>query len=202
MTDKSINKKNKILIVSVVVAFLSPVILSWYVFNYTDFLKVRGTSNHGALVVPPVPIENLSLIDPFQSDRKETLHGKWSMVYIAETCDEVCIENVYRMRQIHSSMDKHSLRVQRVLFLTDQDINGLSELLTNYAGQQVINTDLIESNTLLDKFRLNSSDNPIQERRTYIVDPLGNLMMSFEPQANPRDIMSDLKKLLRASRIG
>jgi hypothetical protein len=66
----------------------------------------------------------------------------------------------------------------------------------------VINTDLIDTNALLDKFRLTSSDNPLEARRIYIIDSLGNLMMSFEPDANPRDIMQDLKKLFRASRIG
>jgi hypothetical protein len=78
----------------------------------------------------------------------------------------------------------------------------LSDLLVNYAGQQVINTDLIDTNALLDQFRLTSSDNPLEARRIYIIDSLGNLMMSFEPDANPRDIMQDLKKLFRASRIG
>ena len=49
---------------------------------------------------------------------------------------------------------------------------------------------------------LNDSDNPLNAHRLYIIDPLGNLMMSYEPDVNPRDIYKDLKKLLRGSRIG
>ena len=202
MSEESRNKRNKITIVLVVLAFNSPLILSWFVFYHTNFLENRGMSNHGELIVPPRPIVDLSLIDPIKVDRKESLHGKWSMVYVTRSCDKLCVDNVYRMRQIHIAMDKHSLRVQKVLLLTQQHAMELSDLLVNYAGQQVINTDLIDTNALLDKFRLTSSDNPLEARRIYIIDSLGNLMMSFEPDANTRDIMQDLKKLFRASRIG
>lgn len=202
MSEESRNKRNKITIVLVVLAFTSPLILSWFVFYHTNFLENRGMSNHGELIVPPRPIVDLSLIDPIKVDRKESLHGKWSMVYVTRSCDKLCVDNVYRMRQIHIAMDKHSLRVQKVLLLTQQHAMELSDLLVNYAGQQVINTDLIDTNALLDKFRLTSSDNPLEARRIYIIDSLGNLMMSFEPDAHPRDIMQDLKKLFRASRIG
>ena len=202
MSEEIKNNKNKIILILVIVAFLSPVVLSWVIFNYTDIVENRGTSNHGDLITPPRPMEDLAMIDPINADRKESLHGKWSMVYVAETCDDVCMKNVYRMRQIHIMMDKHSLRVQKVLFLTAQQASELSSKLVDFAGQQVINTDLINTGALLEKFRLLSSDDPLTQHRIYIVDPLGNLMMKFEPDANPRDIMTDLKKLLRASRIG
>lgn len=202
MSEEVKNNKSKIILILVIVAFLSPVVLSYVVFNYTDVVEKRGTSNHGDLITPPRPIEDLVMIDPINPDRKESLHGKWSMVFVTGTCGEICMENVYRMRQIHLMMDKHSLRVQKVLFLTTQQASELSSQLIDYAGQQVINTDLINTSELLDKFRLLSSDDPLTQHRIYIIDPLGNLMMKFEPGANPRDIMTDLKKLLRASRIG
>ena len=202
MSEAGNNKNNKIILIIVVIVFASPLILSWYVFNYTNFLQNRGMSNHGELIVPPRPIVDLSLIDPIKVDRKESLHGKWSMVYVTRSCDKLCMDNVYRMRQIHIAMDKHSLRVQKVLLLTEQTASELTEMLVDFRGQQVINTDLIDAYILLEKFRLTTTDNPLEAGRIYIIDPLGNLMMSFEPDANPRDIMQDLKKLLRASRIG
>jgi len=202
MSEEDNNKKNKITLVLVVVAFLSPVVLSWVVFNYTDIGEGRGTSNKGDLITPVRPIDNLAMIDPMNADRKETLHGKWSMVFVTDTCADVCMDNVYRMRQIHMMMDKHSLRVQKVLLLTAQSPDELTSHFTDFAGQQVVNPDLVDVEILLDKFRLEASDSPLTNSRIYIVDPLGNLMMKFESDANPRDIMTDLKKLLRASRIG
>ena len=38
--------------------------------------------------------------------------------------------------------------------------------------------------------------------RIYVVDPLGNLMMSYPAGADPNGIRKDLARLLRVSRIG
>jgi hypothetical protein len=200
--EVEVKKNNKLTIVMVVLMFTSPLILSWYVFNYTDFLEMRGMSNNGQLIDPPRPLGDLTLLDPFKNDRKDSLFGKWSLAYVAANCNKACMDNVYLMRQTHVSMDKHSLRVQKVLLLTEQPVGELKELLAEFKGQQIINNDLIDVDELLNKFRLNESDKPLDAHRLYIIDPLGNLMMSYELGANPRDIYKDLKKLLRGSRIG
>ncbi len=36
----------------------------------------------------------------------------------------------------------------------------------------------------------------------YVVDPLGNLMLRFPRDADPRRMMKDLSRLLKASRVG
>ncbi len=200
--NENINKSNRLTIILVVVMFVSPLVLSWYVFNYTDYLEMRGMSNKGDLIEPVRPLGDLALIDPSNSERKDTLFGEWNLVYVTGTCDKTCMDNVYLMRQIHASMDKHSLRVQKVLLLTNQATSELKDKLVEFKGQQIINADLINVNEMLKNFRLNDAKDPLKTNRIYIVDPLGNLMMSYEPNVNPRDIYKDLKKLLRGSRIG
>ncbi len=204
MGEEDIVKKsnNKLTIILLVVMFLSPVILSWYVFNYTDFLEARGMSNKGELIDPPRPLGDLALIDPLNDERKDSLFGKWTLAYVTQSCEKTCLDNVYRMRQIHIAMDKHSLRVQKALLLTDQSVDELKEMLVDFRGQQIFNTSIIDVNELLKQFQLGEEDNPVEAARIYIIDPLGNLMMSFKPDADPRDIYNDLKKLLRGSRIG
>src|SRR5690606_19236923 len=49
---------------------------------------------------------------------------KWSMVYIADQCDNTCDARLHDMRQIHVSLAKHIPRVQRVLMTTSTDIAG------------------------------------------------------------------------------
>ena len=202
MDAKNPNKKNKIIIAAIIIVFTGPLILSWFIFNHTDFLEARGTSNYGQIITPPILLEDFSLVDPTNLERKNTLYGKWSMIFVAESCDEICMENVYRMRQIHMGIGKHSLRVQKVLFLTNQHPGELSKLFIKYAGQQVINTDSVDLGALLDKFRSEKVINPTKAGHIYISDPLGNLMMSYPSDINPKGILKDLKKLLRASRIG
>ena len=202
MEKDEIKKSNRITIVLVVLLFVSPLFLSWYVFNHTDFLEARGTSNNGDLIVPVRPIGDLALIDPYNNERNDSIYGKWNLVYVTDSCDKQCEENIYIIRQTHLSMDKHSLRVQKVLLLTEQPIDQIKGMLTNFRGQQIINNANINVYDVLEKFRLNEADNPLKANRLYIVDPLGNLMMSYEPGINPRKIYKDLKKLLRGSRIG
>jgi hypothetical protein len=43
---------------------------------------------------------------------------------------------------------------------------------------------------------------PLISGRIYLVDPLGNLMMSYGSRSEAKGILSDLKKLLKLSHIG
>jgi hypothetical protein len=46
-------------------------------------------------------------------------------------------------------------------------------------------------------------DAPVMaSQRVYIVDPLGNLMMYYQPDADARGMLKDLQKLLKFSKIG
>jgi hypothetical protein len=36
----------------------------------------------------------------------------------------------------------------------------------------------------------------------FLMDPLGNLVMYFEPETDPSDMVGDIKRLLNLSRIG
>ena len=194
-------KKNRLILVVITLAFLSPIVISWWVINYTDVVSAGGKSNYGDLFEPPRPIENLGLYDPV-AEKEYELHGKWSLVYLADRCDQACLDNLYRMRQIHIAMDKHSLRVQRILVFLQQEAADLSLVFADYAGQRVINTDLGARQKLISLFKKSEDDAPLTQQRLYIIDPLGNLMMSYPADINPRGIMKDLKKLLKTSRIG
>lgn len=193
-------RKNRVLIIVIVAAFLSPVVLSWWMLNYTDVVADGGKSNYGDLIDPPTSITDLDLHEPL-ANKDYKLHGKWNMVYVSKTCGERCMANLYRMRQIHIAMDKHSLRVQRVLIIEDDMQQDYTTLFSDYAGQRVVK-DVTDKQRLIDQFKITETDNPANQNRIYIIDPLGNLMMSYPPDINPRGIIKDLKKLLRSSRIG
>jgi hypothetical protein len=40
------------------------------------------------------------------------------------------------------------------------------------------------------------------ESAIWIIDPLGNVVLKFEPSINPTLILRDLKKLLKLSKVG
>ena len=195
-------KKNSLIMGVITLAFLSPLLVAWWSLNFTDVIAAGDKSNHGDLISPPRPLADLPLHDPVAA-RDYQLHGKWNLLYLGDRCaGETCLDSLYRMRQIHAAMDKHSLRVQRVLLLREQDSAALKSILTPYAGQRIIKANAAARARLIPLFKLGADDEPLLTRRLYIIDPRGNLMMSYPPAADPRGIIKDLKKLLKASRIG
>ena len=44
--------------------------------------------------------------------------------------------------------------------------------------------------------------NPFSQPGFLIADPLGNIILSYQGEIDPKKILSDIKKLLRASKIG
>ncbi|MDH3748200.1 MAG: hypothetical protein OER97_08325 [Gammaproteobacteria bacterium] len=42
----------------------------------------------------------------------------------------------------------------------------------------------------------------LREGGYYLIDPQGNLVMYFHPELAPRDMVDDIKRLLKLSRIG
>ena len=195
--------KNRVTVIVIVLIFIAPLAASWLLLNYTDIAEQRGTDNHGDLITPPRPLPNVKLIDPISEANNGHLYGKWSMLYIAgNSCDQVCIENLYRMRQVRLATGKHYQRVQRVLLLEHADTSALAQIFSNYSGQLLMSTDDINMEKFLDNFRFEQTENPADKHRIYLIDPLGNLMMRYSPDTNPSGIIKDLNRLLRASRIG
>lgn len=194
-------QKSTLTLVAIIVAFLGPIAFSYWLTGQQEVLDAQGNSNHGDLITPLIPVDDLKLLDPVAS-KEYQLHGKWNLVYVTDVCDQACMNNLYRMRQIHIAMDKHSLRVQRVLLMTQAEAQSLMPQLNEYAGQRVIVEPGLDKELFLRKFEIANGDLPIEAQRLYIIDPLGNLMMSYPPDINPRGIMKDLKKLLKFSRIG
>jgi glutathione peroxidase-family protein len=47
-----------------------------------------------------------------------------------------------------------------------------------------------------------ASDLKDQQAAIWVIDPLGNVVLRFEPEINPTLILQDMKKLLKLSKVG
>lgn len=156
--------------------------------------------SHGDLVTPPVPLNvpgklmNAQgiYVDP------ELLKDKWSMVYIAHDCEATCAERLHVMRQLHASLAKDIKRVQRVLIVNEDDVR---EIHQQYPDLLIFNQPEPELAALRQQFDLQDQP-PGSDRRIYLVDPLGNLMMSFPESIPAADIRKDMIRLLAYSWAG
>jgi hypothetical protein len=54
----------------------------------------------------------------------------------------------------------------------------------------------------IDQFILPEAPDPLMAQRVYILDPIGNLVISYPPDQKAEHILKDLKRLLHVSHIG
>lgn len=203
MTAQAVNKRgSRIALMLLALLFSAPLLLSWALFYFVVPSQGSGTASYGDLVIPPRHLPNAGLLDPAQVIYGAELHGKWTLFYIClETCDEICTDNLYQMQQIRLAMGKNAYRVQRALMADSGTLpESVLVRLRDYPGQLVLYDDAGAG--FIDKFRMSMSDDPVSAARLYIVDPLGNLMMSYPAKRDPIGIIKDLKRMLKISRIG
>lgn len=175
--------------------FFAPLAVSFLIYYGTNW-RPAGDTSHGDLITPARPLSQATLPMP---DGKTTaadfLKGKWSMVYVGGgSCADECRRALTDMRQVRLALNEEMPRVQRVFLYNgtccDEQYFGVEQLGLIRAA-----LDTPEGATLLALF-------PDGAGRTYLVDPLGNLMMSYEPGAPAKGMLEDLKKLLKYSHIG
>ena len=98
------------------------------------------------------------------------------------------------MRQTRLALNKDMTRVQRV-FLATGNCCDRAYLDTEHPGLTVARADNDAGATLLASF----PDPTGADGSIYVVDPLGNLMMRHSPPSAPtKDLLEDLRKLLKA----
>lgn len=150
------------------------------------------TSNNGELLEP---FASLAEEVP-GSEVLERGRGSWLLLYTNNgECADTCRDALYTMRQGRQMLGKEQNRLLRVflhgatspdtVFITDEH-QGL--ITTQEAG--------------LSDFLNNKKPTELPDGGYYLVDPLGNLVMYFRPDLNPSEMVDDIKRLLRLSRIG
>jgi hypothetical protein len=175
--------------------FLLPLAVAFYVYYGTSW-RPAAHVNHGTLIAPVHPLPAVALPPVPPGAAVTAFHGQWTLVYIGSgACDDACRDSLYLMRQTRTALNTDMARVARVFLVTGQCC-ALGFLTREHPGLVLIDASGAAAAPLLQQF-------PAQRERTlFVVDPLGNLMMSYDAKSNPRGLLEDLQKLLRLSQIG
>ncbi len=122
------------------------------------------------------------------------LRGKWLMVHVGgAACDAACAYRLYLSRQVRTAQGKDQSRIERVWVLTDAQAPDAA-LLKTHPGLIVWRP--------ADRGFVAQFPGVGEGDQLYVVDPLGNLMMRFPAEPDPKRMMKDLRLLLKASQIG
>lgn len=184
------------------VSVLIPSVRDWI----GDNIAPSRTKSYGELVNPPRPLDQVNFV-AYQSDidSLEKIKSKWSMFYLVrDKCDQVCNENLIKMREARYAQSGNALRISYYLIFTDKiDSEFISQHMQEHPRLMVLMlADKSKSNEFINQFKIEETVDVIESHRVYLVDPIGNLMMSY-PMGFHRDgLLKDLKKILHYSQIG
>ncbi|MGM0481936.1 MAG: hypothetical protein ACQEQZ_08395 [Pseudomonadota bacterium] len=178
----SLNRSRRTLLI-VLVAFLLPVIVAWIILDQHWY---QAGTNKGTLLANPISLPET-----------DALPEGWKLAYIApQQCDSSCQSALYVMNQIDVALGKDTDRVTPVVLAAsspDATKAHTKNFTINHtrAPQLVAELDELPTDSL------------------FIVDPLNNVMLYYPTHANReemilegKNVLADLRKLLKLSRIG
>jgi cytochrome oxidase Cu insertion factor (SCO1/SenC/PrrC family) len=183
--------------------FLLPVVLATYL--YVSGWRPEGRSlQHGELVQPARPVADAGLTaadgTPY---RFGSLRGKWVLVTFSPLpCNDVCQNNLYKMQQVRLTQGRDAPRVERVLIAADAAGPALRELAQRYPGLLALGGARATIQKLAGEFVSSQGSALEATGRVYLVDPIGNLVLSYAPDADASGMRKDLARLLRLSQVG
>lgn len=180
--------KSKSTLLLLLAAFILPVVLAKFALE-TDWFE-RASTNRGELLQP------VQSLQPLLSEQAP----KWRVVYkVPQQCDAKCENAMFAIHQVWLALGKESDRAQPAVIIDSDSVNTTNALLNGYEHIKVIKAD---SNAAL------SAITELQNY-IYIVDTQGNAMLRYplfnlkqDAVIGSRDILADLRKLLKLSRIG
>lgn len=214
MDSKTNNRMVLMLVAGLPLTMILGATWLWYfvVHGNLDLVGSLGTSNQGSLVQPPRQIADVVLVQP---DGSPYVYGsdepRWTMLVPSAggSCDSICENALYLTRQIHVALGKDFNRLRRV-----------------YASETIPNDTVLEFQQLSDQrpappsfqqllseehkgmqalvlppggFQQLFGEAAEDASTWYLVDPSGWIMMSYNKDITYKDVISDLKFLLKNS---
>jgi len=191
--------------------FLLPLLLAWLMHNGPLHFEPASTRNLGTLVEPPLPID-WNVVLSLESEQKtgtaphaaiEALLEHWVILFpVPARCHDSCEQHVISLRQIHLASGRHQSRLRLALMLDDASTGETIELLRSIYGNFTLIMDPSGGlRRALDAVRAGLPGMSAETGDTYLIDPLGNIMMYYAADVDPNHIKQDLKQLLTWSKL-
>jgi len=135
-------------------------------------------SHHGHLVSPPRQLSGQMLRSAAKNDQN------WIFLYrVSGPCTDACLARLDEMRRIHVALYKNMSRVSRAV-LTDQPADPALLALQRAQPDLLLLTD--------HSGELNDIADPV-----LLVDPQGQLVITYPADASPQGMRADLERLLK-----
>ena len=191
MTERP-RKSARLQLLLIAAVFFGPLLVAAWLYYGGYFAENLGRSNHGALLEPIINLGD-ELPDSQLLDYSEE---GWLLLYASDqACAEECRDALYTIRQSRKMLGKEMDRLGRVF------LHGTTPPDTVFLAAEHAGLITIEDASLSSLLK-NKRPPELPAGGYYLIDPLGNLVLYFRPDIEPSDMVRDIKRLLKLSRIG
>jgi hypothetical protein len=181
-------RADRIKLVLLMGLFAAPGLAAWLVH---DHWRPTASASYGELLEPFQPhwagAVDVSGPAVGKEEGLATLRGRWVLLTVAGArCDAACERHIYLTRQVRTAQGREQSRVERVLLQP--------------VGADVIDDQGLRHFTVsAEALAVLPVGGPV---RTFVMDPLGRVMLRFPAEPDGKGMIRDLGRLLKASGIG
>lgn len=202
-TEPDLTPRGRRQLVGLAALFFVPLAIAFWLYYGAHGWHPGGGTNQGDLIDPARPLPEVSLrrLDGAPTGPR-WLTGKWTVLYVGDgACNARCRKVLFLTRQTRIALNKDEDRIQRVFLVTGHCCDR-TYLAAEHPDLLVARLEGPQGADLLARFPVYDRVPVAEAGLIYVIDPLGNLMMSYGTAAPDKALLNDLKKLLRLSHIG
>ena len=203
MTEPEVkkNRRTLLLIAGIPLVILLGATWLWFAVSSgaLNLVGMLGTANRGDLLSPPVSLEQLQAAEadttPF--DPLSLEEPIWRiLVPVVGGCDAACLDLLHYTRQIHTALGKYKLRIERTALVVAEDRSApwLQALARDYPKLKLLYTAPAPFTALTSALPEGGTKSDY-----YVVDPYGWVILAYAADEDGKDVMADLKFLLKNS---
>ncbi len=185
----------RLVLAAIVLLFAGPLVVAVTLHSERWGFRPDQLRNEGHLVQPPVPIDLVR--QPPQPDPS----GRWAVLYpLPSECATACWQDLAALGRLHRALGRRQQEVEIVLL----DAAGLpagerTELARGFGRFTLATTASGDMATALDRVTppgaAIAAGTPTRGG-AFIIDPGGNIILSYAPGFDPGHIKKDLQRLL------
>lgn len=179
---------------------LVPVLIAYGLYFFKPVWLPTGSTNHGQLMKPVQALPVLNLRDAQGvAVTPAAFKGHWNLVYIGgDQCDIGCAQRAREVGNIRPLLRADQQRLE--VFYVAPDAGALLRSTPALQAGQPTSLQLLSAGK-----QTSAQAAAVLARlpgSVILIDPIGDWVLSYAPDATPQNIYLDLRHLLRYSHMG